>query len=73
MRIKECRQKKGISQAKLAEKLHVLQSTVAMWETGRNMPSADKLPALAAALGCSIDALFAEPEERAQESAGGEA
>ena len=67
LKIKERRQKAGISQAKLAEKLHVLQSTVAMWETGRNMPSADKLPAMAAALGCSIDALFEPASDEVKE------
>lgn len=73
MQIKQLRIKAGLSQKELAERLNVAQPSVHSWENGNADPKTDKLPALAAALGCSIDALFAEPTERAQESAGGEA
>lgn len=73
MRIKEIRKTRGITQEELAERLGVKRTTVSMWELDESAPAARMLPALAAALGCSIDALFAEPTERAQESAGGEA
>ena len=56
--IKECRQKAGITQEQLAEKLGVGQSTVAMWENGKNSPQSDKLPKLAEALGCTVNDLF---------------
>ena len=76
MQIKELRIRKGLSQKELAEILKVAQPSVYSWESGRCAPSAKLLPALAAALGCSIDELFAEPEDTpagagaAEESAG---
>ncbi len=62
-KIKELREKAGITQMQLAEILKVSQSTIAMWETGYTMPRAGTLPKLAQVLGCSIDDLF---EEKAQ-------
>lgn len=38
IRLKELREKKGISQYKLASDLGVSQSTVGMWESGKNRP-----------------------------------
>lgn len=58
MNIKEMRIKKNMSQKELSEKMEVGQSTVAMWETGKISPTADKLPKLAKVLGCRIDDLF---------------
>ena len=57
-KIKLFRERLGISQAVLAEKLNVSQSTVAMWETGDNVPKTNMLPELAKALDCTIDDLF---------------
>ena len=59
--IKRFRREKRMTQKQLAEKLGVSLSAVGMWELGLRNPPAKKLPALAAALGCSIDELFAEP------------
>ncbi len=61
MQIRELRIRKGLSQKELAEILKVAQPSVYSWESGRCAPSAKLLPALAAALGCSIDELFAAP------------
>lgn len=58
MRIKELREASGLTQARLGALLGVNQTSVAKWETGGIYPSGDKLPALAAALHCSIDALY---------------
>ena len=58
MNISELRQKASITQAQLAEKIGVRQSAVANWENGLANPSTDKLPAIAATLGCTIDDLF---------------
>lgn len=49
----------GITQAELAAALGVSQTVVSDWESSKKYPSADKLPAIAEALGCTIDALFA--------------
>ena len=63
MKIKKIRMAQGMTQSELAEKLGVSRSTVAMWETGANVPNADKLPSVAKALACkSIDELFEQNE-----------
>ncbi len=56
--IKKAREKVGLTQQELANELGVVQSTVAMWETQSSLPRADKLPALAKVLGCTIDELL---------------
>lgn len=56
--LKEIRLRCGLTQADLAAKLGVTQSAVAMWERGAVMPAASKIPELANALNCSIDALY---------------
>lgn len=64
MRIKEIRMSQGMTQSELAKRLDVSRSTIAMWETGANIPNADKLPAVAKALSCqSIDQLFEQNEK----------
>lgn len=52
------RKKSGISQADLALICGVSQAAVASWECGIKYPTADKLPIIAKALGCTIDDLF---------------
>ena len=58
LRLKAC-----LTQKELSEKLHVDQSAVSLWENGLSQPRCDKLPALAHALGCSIDDLFGVHKE----------
>ena len=58
--IKTFRRAKRMTQKQLAERLGVSISAVGMWELGERNPPAKKLPALAAALGCTIDELFAD-------------
>lgn len=53
-----CRKAAKLSQTELASKIGVGQSAIAAWETGVAYPSADKLPAIASALSCTIDELF---------------
>ena len=55
------REKANLSQEKVAVALKIDRSTVAKWETGVAYPRADKLPAIAALYGCSIDELFRAP------------
>lgn len=67
MRIKEHREAAGMTRLELAEELGVTSVAVRKWEVGLTTPNADKLPALADVLGCSIDALFGrEPVEKAR-------
>jgi len=58
MKIKELREKRGITLSGLAREMGVKPSSVAQWETGEAMPAAAKLPTLASILNCTIDALF---------------
>ena len=66
MRIKERREAIGLTRIQLADSLGVTTVAVRKWEVGLAMPNADKLPALADLLHCSIDALYGRdgPEER---------
>ena len=57
-RIRELRQKKELSQEELARLLGVDRSSVAKWETGNNLPRAEKLMMLATIFGCSLDELL---------------
>lgn len=52
------RKKAKLTQCELAELLNVRQSSVAMWESGEVMPTADKLPKIAKILNCKIDDLY---------------
>ena len=56
--IERQRRKQNITQTELAKKLSVSQANISQWEKGEVLPRADKLPAIAKALGCSIDELF---------------
>ena len=58
MRITELREAKGLSKTELARAMDVDLAAEHRWETGEAMPRADKLPRLAALLGCSIDELY---------------
>lgn len=57
-KLRELREKKGLSQKKLADKLGVGRTTVTLWELGINKPRIDMLPNLAKILGCKVDALL---------------
>lgn len=58
MRIRELRQARGLSQARVAEDVGVSKPAVCKWETGASIPRTELLPLLARVLGCSIDELF---------------
>lgn len=57
-RIKELRQKKGLTQQKLAEILGIKQNSYSDWETGKNEPSLENLVKLADLFEVSLDWLF---------------
>ena len=56
--IKKAREKAGLTQQELADKLGVGQSAVAMWESQKALPRTDKLPVLAKVLKCSVSTLL---------------
>ena len=57
----------GLSQAELAERLHVTDKAVSKWETGRGMPAVDSLEPLAEVLGLSVSELLSGRELTAEE------
>lgn len=55
---RQLREAKGLSHDKIAAACHVSQSMVSRWERdGKPSPRADKIPLIAAALGCREDEL----------------
>lgn len=65
--IKEKRKAAGLTQIEFAEKIGVVQPTVAMWETGQATPMTPKLPLIAEILGCTIDDLFGRAESEVKQ------
>lgn len=58
-RIRELRQAFGMTQAQLAERVHVSRSSVQSWENGMTYPSIDNSVALARLFHVSTDYLLA--------------
>lgn len=56
--IRAKRKDRGLTMDQLADRLGVTRQAVGAWEGGIALPSADKLPEIAAALRCSIDDLY---------------
>jgi transcriptional regulator with XRE-family HTH domain len=56
--LRNLRLQAGETQNGLAKKLGVDRSAVGHWESGAAKPASDKIPAIAAALGCTIDELY---------------
>lgn len=56
--IARLRQKKGLTQTELAERLYVSNKTVSKWERGLGYPEITQLPALAHLLGTTVDHLL---------------
>lgn len=57
-RIASLRQTYGLSQAELAQRLHISTSAIGMYEQGRREPSVDTLIALSREFGVSLDYLL---------------
>jgi XRE family transcriptional regulator, fatty acid utilization regulator len=58
LRVREARLDKGLSQRGLASTLGKDDSTVAHWETGKNLPDLETFVALCLVLGIRADALL---------------
>lgn len=56
--LKACRERASLTQQELADVLKIDRSAISKWETGEFLPRTDKLPAIAKALGCTIDELL---------------
>lgn len=60
--IRQVREKRGMTQAELADKIGVSSKTVSKWETARGLPDITLLQPLAQALGvCVIELMNGEP------------
>lgn len=59
-RIKELRVGAGMTQAELAKKVNVDQSSLSHWEKGDTRPSRKYIPVLAGALGVAVEELGLE-------------
>ena len=53
--IKEIRREHKLSQAEFGRKLSVSQDTVSLWETGKSVPTAEFLIAIATTFQVSVD------------------
>jgi len=60
--LKREREKKGWSQAELAEKIHVSRQSVSKWETGKNYPNIEVIIDLSDLFGITIDELLRSDE-----------
>lgn len=60
MNLKALRLAAGLSEGDLALKMGVTKSTILEWEKETYLPKTRELPALADALCCTIDELFAD-------------
>lgn len=58
IKIKLLRQRKGMTQTQLAEKIEVSHQNISRWETGAVIPRIDKLKRIAEVLGCAINDLI---------------
>lgn len=56
--IKQLRNEKGLSQRQLAERVGIDKSTVALYESGKRLPSLSRLVSLSCALGVTTDFLL---------------
>ena len=61
----ELRKQKGFSQEELANRLNVSRQTVSKWEVGESTPDMEKLVAISALFGVSLDELVLDktPEQ----------
>lgn len=59
--IKKLRERKGLTQEELGEKLHVTRQAVSNWETGKNQPDIEMLISLAEMLEVDIKELLYGP------------
>lgn len=61
-RLRQYRKSVGLSQLELARLLNVAQSSVTAWETGKNMPNAEKLQLLADLFATTVDELLGKEQ-----------
>lgn len=63
-RLKELRMEQKMSQMDLAERIHVAQTTIGMYEMGKREPSFEKLELLANLFSVSLDYLMGRTDDK---------
>lgn len=63
-KIARLRKEQHLTQAQLAEKLHISNKTISRWETGEGYPEITLLAPLAEALGTTTDELLKEASKK---------
>ena len=71
-RLRECREKAGLSQKYVAITLGVKPPSVSNWERGKTEPTPDNMMKLADIYGVSVDYLLGRSEERADKNDNGD-
>lgn len=61
-KLKELRQKKGLTQEELARALYVSRTAISKWESGRGYPNIDSMRAIARFFSVSLDELLSPSE-----------
>lgn len=61
--IRPRRRAAGMTLEELAAEVGCTLQAVSCWERGQTLPTADRLPQLAKALGCTIDDLFRDDSQ----------
>lgn len=64
------REKKGLSQQELAERVHVTRQAVSRWERGETLPSTDLLKQLSNVFDVPINTLLGSPRQKVCQSCG---
>ena len=57
-RLTEARKNRGLTQAKVAEKLNLSTQSISSWECGNSMPDIEKIPEIAELYGVTTDWLL---------------
>lgn len=64
------REKNGLSQQDLADRVHVTRQAVSRWERGETLPSTDLLKQLSEVFNVSINTLLGSPRQKICQSCG---
>lgn len=67
MNLREIRKEKGLTQTELAKRTYLTNRAICNYEAGIREPRLKDAKALARALGCTVDELIGDPEDRAPE------
>lgn len=68
-KIRELRNRAGLTQKELAEKLHKSESAIRMWELGKSEPDLQSINELAEIFNVSVDYIIGDDETRLDDRA----